>query len=456
MTYPDALGYLDSFLNYEIRTDYVYDHDLNLARMDWIMELLGRPERKIPFVLVGGTKGKGSTASFLASILREAGYRAGLYTSPHLEEPLERIVVGGSEIRREDFARLVARLRETISCGVPADLGNLTFFEFLTAAAILYFAEAKADLAVLEVGLGGRLDATNIVRPVLSILTPVSYDHQDKLGTSLSKIAGEKLPIVKENSLFVCSRQRPGVERLARSWAFEKRARSFFFGRDFDVRIQSLAEDATVFDLRLGRSWLGGLRTGLAGAFQAENAAAAVQAATALDRAGHCRVSEQALRRGLENICFRGRFQVLKHDPLVMVDGAHNGDSMRALRESVLRIYPARPVTLILGMARDKDIRRVLMEAARLNPERLIVTEIANPRTLSASELTRHARSRFEHVKETHSLKEALNHVLPKAAERDLILVAGSLYLAGEALALLNKPAGGPALRQEEAVTSHG
>ncbi len=176
--YLEALKYLYSFLNYEVRTDYSYPCDLNLRRMLFLMKFFGAPHRKLPFVLVAGTKGKGSTACFLSSILRSGGFKTGLYTSPHLHDPRERIMISDRKISKNNFAILMGRIEKRLSRNpLPAGLGKVTFFELLTTAAFVYFADQKADIAVLEVGLGGRLDATNIVSPAVSVITPISYDQ---------------------------------------------------------------------------------------------------------------------------------------------------------------------------------------------------------------------------------------------------------------------------------------
>lgn len=437
MTYEDAVRYLYSFLNYEVQTDYVYRRDLDLARMAYLTRIFGKPHERIPFILVGGTKGKGSTAFILSSLIKEAGYRAGLYTSPHLETPCERIQISGVPLAKEDFAALLEKVKTTLSARpVPGRLGPATFFEVLTAAALLYFAEHGVDLAVLEVGLGGRLDATNIVRPLVSILTPVSYDHQDKLGKTLEKIAREKIPIVKEKSLFVSGRQSPAVERIFRGWAARKRTAGFFLGREFGVERVRLREEGSTFDFRSGENFFGDLLLALPGRFQVDNAACAIETARILDSHQLITIGEEAVRAGLLNGGWPGRFQVIRKDPLVVLDGAHNGASMRALLDSVGALFPARRIRMILAVSRDKDIRRMAREIARSGVREVLVTQSKNTRACPPEILAARLGSQIPRVAKMPGLKQAIELALRTWRAGDLLLITGSLFLVGEAKTL--------------------
>ncbi len=442
MDYRDALRYLYSFLNFEAKTDYVYREDFHLKRVRWLLRAFGNPQKKLRFVLVGGTKGKGSTACILASILSSAGYRPGLYTSPHLNDVRERIRIGGVLIPKKDFAAIFRKIRIRLTRGAPPSFGAFTFFEVLTVAAILYFFSRKADPVILEVGLGGRLDATNAVDPLVSVLTPVSYDHMDKLGRSLLEIAGEKKAIMREKGFLICARQPASVGALLKEWACRRKVEAFFSGRDFRSRADCLTEFGSSFGVRSGKKRLRHLFLPLAGKYQIENAACAVQAAEVLALRRGFRIGESAIRKGLLNASWDGRFQILHRYPPVIADGAHNGASMRALRESLRAIFPGRPVTVILGISNDKDLPRILRELILLRPERIFATQAGNVRAMPAPVLAGKIAARLPRVRSVFNLKEAMDDAMRNKAGRHLVLITGSLFLVGEALNFWNSRSG--------------
>jgi len=438
MNYNDSLRYLYSFLNFEIKTDYAYRKDFHLKRVRWLLNAFGDPQKKLRFVLVGGTKGKGATACILASILSSAGYRTGLYTSPHLKEVRERIRIGGEPVSKTDFAEVLRRIKNRLKRGVPAVFGDFTFFEILTVAAILHFSKKKVRLAVLEVGLGGRLDATNAVHPLVSVLTPISYDHMDKLGNSLTAIAGEKKSIVQTNGFLVCAEQPASVRSLLEKWARKQNAKAFFLRRDFRFRKDCLTELGSSFEMSCGPKRLKHLFLFLPGEFQIENAACAIQAAEILAVHWGFRIETAAFRKGLLNVSWEGRFQVLSRNPLVIADGAHNGASMRALRKSLKAIFPGRSIIVILGISNDKDFGRIFRELALLSPERVVVTQAGNVRAMPVRNLAERASGVFPEIQSAFSLKEALNTVLRSGHSENLFLITGSLFLVGEALTYWN------------------
>ncbi|MBI4550260.1 MAG: bifunctional folylpolyglutamate synthase/dihydrofolate synthase [Candidatus Omnitrophica bacterium] len=434
MDYPQSLKYLYSFLNYEVVTDYSYRRDLNLVRMAALLKMLGHPEQKLRCVLVGGTKGKGSTACLLESVLRQAGYRTGLYVSPHLREPLERISVAGKNISKREFAACLTQIRRRLAARrLPSRLGPVTFFELLTAAAFCYFFRKRVQIAVLEVGMGGRLDATNIVRPLMCVITPVSYDHQDKLGSALSAIAREKIAILKKGGTLVSGRQAPLVKRVFDRWADRQHGRIYYQGRDFGVSVRGAGEAGSIFDFRGGGEALGGIFVSLPGLFQIDNASSAIQAALLLRQKERFRISEEAIRSGLERARWPGRFETLSRHPLVLADGAHNGASFRALRESVQALYPDREIVLILALSKGKDLSRIAREIKLFRAQRLIVTEAKTPRACPSEVILKRVRGAAERVESAPELKEALQRALENGTKKGLVLVTGSLFLVGEA-----------------------
>ncbi len=439
MGYRDALKYLYSFLNYEVKTDYSYHRDLNLQRMVFLMKLFGHPHHRIPFVLVAGTKGKGSTAYLLSSILSHGGVKAGLYTSPHLHDPRERITISGLKISKRDFAFLFEKVKRKLTLHpLPSGLGHVTFFELLTTAVFIYFAEQKTDIAVLEVGLGGRLDATNIVNPAVAVITPISYDHQDKLGYSLEKIAVEKVHIVKQNNFFVSANQTRRVRELFKKWASRKKAQPFFLGEEFSVQCREVTANGSRFDFCAAGEKLDNLFVALPGRFQIENAACAIQAARILESRFGFKLGKKAYRLGLRHASWPGRFQIVSHAPLVILDGAHNGASFKALRESVLDLFPGKKMTMIFGLSKEKDWRRILEELSRFDLNRLIVTQAKNPRAFPADELFLKVEKKFPFAEYSPELKEAMQSALCARKEDEAFLIAGSFFLVAEAETLFS------------------
>lgn len=439
MDYRDALKYLYSFLNYEIKTDYSYRRDLNLQRMLFLMKIFGHPHRKIPFVLVAGTKGKGATACLLSSILHRGGFKSGLYTSPHLHDPRERIVISGRKISKRDFASLFMKIkRKLILHPPPSGLGRVTFFELLTTAAFVYFAERKTDIAVLEVGLGGRLDATNIVQPAVAVITPISYDHQDKLGDTLEEIAVEKAHIVKRNSFFVSACQPSRVRKIFKKWAGRKKAKPFFLGENFKVKYGEATEKGSYFDFYAAGENMKNLFVSLPGRFQVENAACAVRAAKILESCFGFKLGERAYRLGLRHVSWPGRFQIVSRDPLVVLDGAHNGASFKALRESISELFPGKELTVIFGLSKEKDRRRIFTQLKRFSLKRLIVTQAKNPRAFPADALFSKVKKEFAFAEYAPELKQALQAAFCGRQEGDLFLITGSFFLVAEAQTLLS------------------
>lgn len=398
---------------------------------------LGYPERKFPSVLIGGTKGKGSTAAILSSILKEAGYRVGMFTSPHLVDVKERIKLNGRDISGRDWHTVLAELEKCLEGNpLPGRFGRLTYFEALTLTAVLFFAEKNVDIGVFEVGLGGRLDATNVLDPLVSVLTPVSLDHKELLGDTLTKIADEKSRIMRKGKRVIIGPQAPEVLRIFRRRAREIRAIGFAAGCDFNCDAVRLNSRALSFDWSSGSSRLRNLSLPLLGFFQADNASTALAAAKILSRKFSFRISEAAARRGLRKVWWPGRIHILKKRPLIVADGAHNGASMRALVETIQHLFPRRETIVIIGTSRGKELSDILSEAVGLRPVKVIATASRHDRALPVRELFLAAKRYFDNVEARPSLEAALASAHKTGRDR-LILITGSLFLVGEALRLL-------------------
>jgi dihydrofolate synthase/folylpolyglutamate synthase len=418
--YPDSVQFLYSLGN-EIKTT-----KLGLERISAVLEALGRPQEPLRFVHVAGTNGKGSTCAMVESALREHGFRTGLFTSPHLAEPTERIRMDGRAIAADRFAeafdRVHAAVEELLARGA-IDL-HTTYFETVTAMALLVFAEDGADVVVLEVGLGGRLDATNVVSPELCVITPVDFDHEAFLGKSLESIAGEKAGILKPGVPAVFARQRPEAARVLDQRAAEL---AIPIARTADWSVCDLDLDARGSRFRLSGERDLRLTCPLAGEHQVENA---VTAAVALTRLG---VADAAIEAGIARTRWPGRLERVCERPEIILDGAHNPAGARALAAYIDRFYAHRRVRLIYGAMRDKaidEISGILFPRA----QQVIVTAPLQARALAPEAL----RDIGGHpgLRTAPSLREALA-LVGDASPDDVIFVTGSLFLVAEARAIL-------------------
>ncbi|MGH9389375.1 MAG: bifunctional folylpolyglutamate synthase/dihydrofolate synthase, partial [Vicinamibacteria bacterium] len=379
---------------------------------------------------VTGTNGKGSVCAYLASIFRAAGHRVGLYTSPHLVKFNERIRVDGRAIGDEDVARLYARIKPLAAeMAAKSEADQPTFFEVTTAMAFEYFRERTVDVAVVEVGMGGRMDATNVVHPKACVITRIGLEHTEHLGRSIDRIAREKAGILKPGVPLVTVDQ-PALPIL------EERARGLrcpvtVVGRDVRHRRTSFDLDGQDITLEDGISLA--VRIPLLGAFQPENAATAFAAALAVK--GEWALSKEAIEEGLRTVRWPGRLQVMRRRPIVIVDGAHNEPAAGALGESLRELFPGKKVTFVLGILNDKDLGGI---AGHLGPlaAKVVAAKPRTPRAFEAEDLAR-AFALHAAVEVSPSVKEAVTREIEAAGPEDVIVVAGSIYTVGEALEML-------------------
>ncbi|MCK4222536.1 MAG: bifunctional folylpolyglutamate synthase/dihydrofolate synthase, partial [Dehalococcoidia bacterium] len=379
MDYSQAEAYLHSYIDYEQIPGICFaSADYSLEHVEETLHRLNDPHLRPKTVHIAGTKGKGSVAAMIARVLTSSGYRTGLYTSPHLHHLRERIRVDGAPISREDFAALIVHFRHSFRAMSRDPLyRQLTFFEVLTVLAFVYFREKEVDFQVLEVGLGGRLDATNVARPEVCVITAISLEHTEVLGDSLEQIANEKAGIIKSGSSVVTSPQPEEVAAVIDGVCRERGASLLRVGQDVtwikvdsDLCRQSFTVESQTATHRLTMPLLGD--------YQLENAAAAVAALEVLASQG-CGISAGDIARGLSRVEWPGRFQVLSREPAVLVDGAHNVGSMKRLVESIKVYFRYGELFLIVGISCDKDISGVVDELAPLSP-RVIATSSSHPR----------------------------------------------------------------------------
>lgn len=401
-----------------------------LAGVERLLELGGRPDRAFPSVLIAGTNGKGSVAAHLASILRSAGLRTGLYTSPHLVRFEERIRVDGAEIGSHELDALLATWWPRFETEKPS------FFEAATALGFDHFARSGVDVAVVEVGLGGRLDATNVLTPRVSVITTIASDHTEILGHTLRRIAVEKAGIVKENGRLALG-VAPGDARDAiLEIAAERSSRVSMLGDEASVRVLGTDPTGTSFRLRT-RSFQGALRTPLVGRHQARNAAlAALAAELYLEELPREEIA-RAIERGIAVTRWPARAEVLPGDPPVLVDAAHNAEGAAALAETVTELWPGKPVVFVAGLSRDKAHEAILRALGR-SASRLVLTRSSGERATPPEELLAAAPAAHVECVVVPDPERAFESAREWALRAGgAVVLTGSLYLIGEALPLL-------------------
>ncbi|MHB8105536.1 MAG: bifunctional folylpolyglutamate synthase/dihydrofolate synthase [Dehalococcoidales bacterium] len=430
MNYQEALDYVLKFADYERlpRSGIVWD----VKRIERLLERLDNPQNYARSVHVAGTKGKGSTAAMIASILQDAGYKVGLYTSPHLLSYTERIRVNGEPISEEDWAELVEIIKPHVEAeNALGDLGQLTTFEIFTAMAFLHFERVKADYQVLEVGLGGRLDATNVIQPQVCVITSISYDHMDVLGDTLAKIAWEKCGIIKTGAALVSAPQFPSVIDVIDRESRIKGVRLIRVGKDVTWKRMGFSQEGQSFLVK-GLKEEYRLRIKLLGQHQLENAANAVAAVELLKEKG-AKISSKNIVDGIWKVDWPGRLQVLRKKPWVVVDGAHNAYSMKRLGEALEEYFKYDKMKLILGFGADKDIAGMAAEAVKMTDDIYLVAS-QHPRAVKAEALVAEFQKRGVTPKIADSVKSAMMLAMKEVNPNDLICAAGSIFVIAEVM----------------------
>jgi dihydrofolate synthase / folylpolyglutamate synthase len=434
MNYDAAVQYLLSLGRELAAPTQAAAAKFDLENIRILAERLDHPERAYPSAHIAGTNGKGSTAAFLESILRHAGFRTGLNTSPHLAKINERIRVNGQDISDQQFAAVVTEIHELIE-RLLAD-GQLrahpTYFECVTAMAFAFFAVERVEFGVFEVGLGGRLDATNILAPVLTILTRIDFDHENFLGHSLEEIAGEKAGILKAGVPVVVAAEQPNEARRV----IERRAKELGC-RIVDTRDAYRADDvanevgcvrARVTEMSSG--WSLEIAPQLSGRFQLHNAINAVAAARLLVGSG-LRIPDQALARGIAEARWPGRIEKVHAEPDVYLDGAHNPSAARELAAFLTENFAGRNIRLLFGAMRDKAVDEIAGILFPLAKE-VIFTEPRNPRAISAPQLAEISAHYAANSRVVADAEEALEYAIAQSGRHDAVFVTGSLYLVGQ------------------------
>ncbi len=421
--YQKALDYVFKFIDYSrTHQENIAAENFNLERMHIFLSILGDPHKKYKTIHVAGTKGKGSVSALSAGALQAHGYKVGLYTSPHLHEFIERIQVDQNPVSQAEFSKLVEDIKPAVD-QVPL----LTSYEIQTALAFLHFANQEVDIAVIEVGLGGRLDSTNVVTPLVSVITSLSLDHTFILGNTLAEIAGEKGGIIKEYIPVVSAPQEKEASEKLIQIAKEKHAPYSEINKDIHYQINNQSLEGQTISIGENIS----LNTSLLGPHQAENMALAFSTLNSARQNG-LEISDQSIAQGFAEVKWPGRFEIVQKNPYLIFDGAHNQHSAKMLVKTLKEYFPDLPVTLIFGASEDKDIDGMFKE---LLPyiQVFLPVKSTHPRAADPQVLSKKTEHYPCETLISTSIKHAFDLAYASVAEKGLILVTGSLYLVGEA-----------------------
>ena len=432
-------------MGYAAAIDYLYGlqkHGIKLGLDNTVklLSLFNNPQEKFYSIHIAGTNGKGSTSAMIASILQTAGFKTGLFTSPHLVSFTERIRVNNEEITESDVVSLAEEIRFKIQDS--RFKLNPTFFEFVTVMGLLYFKRKNIDWAVVETGMGGRLDATNVLLPEASVITSINYDHSEFLGNTISAIAEEKAGIIKDGVPVITSAQEPSVMDAIKKKTEEKNAGLFIYGRDFSAAIKTEDTSGSVFNYNGGNNFED-LVISLPGRHQVLNAALALKTIEIVSKkSSHhaSRITHHAIRNGLGNIKWQGRLEFISKEPPILIDGAHNPSAATILADSLKEIFfrVYRRIILVVGIMSDKDIRGIMAPLLPLAAE-IILTAPAYERAASPDVLSGHAISLGFSCRKAYGVADALTMAREIYREGDLIVITGSFYTIGEAKEILGE-----------------
>lgn len=417
LDYQGALKY--------IKSTQKFGSILGLERIGKLMELLGNPQKRLRFVHVAGTNGKGSTVAFMGSVLTQAGYRVGIYTSPGIDGLNDRIRIGSKDIEDHRVAEIMTRIRWRVDEMIAEGLDSPTEFELITALALEYFHQEECDIVLLEVGLGGRLDSTNIIEaPVVSVITPVDYDHMDILGSTLGEIAREKAGILKAGTELVLYPQRAEAEEVILMKADEL---GIPVHKVNFSQVEIMRQDDYTQQFRYDNEEY---KLTILGEHQVKNAVVALEALNLLD-AKTMRIPHDALKKGLLMAKWPGRFEILSHEPMVVIDGAHNRQGVEVLKRNLERYFSGRKVVFIMGVLKDKSYLEMIREVLPLARSFVTIT-VDNERALSGEELSSIIQEEGAQAHPCTMVKDAVLKALSVREGNDILCAFGSLYYINE------------------------
>ncbi len=421
MTYEESLDYLANLCKFGI--------NLGLARIEKLLEMMDHPEEKFKTIHITGTNGKGSTTAMLTSILTASNIKTGMYTSPHLIDYTERMMVDGQQISPEKFAEVIEYTSQFVEQIAAEGFGHPTEFEVLTAATFHYFAICNVEYAVIEVGLGGLLDSTNIIVPEVSVITNVTLDHVDKCGDSISQIATHKAGIIKQGVPLVTGAIGQALD-IVKQVATEKSAKVYSYGDEFSARFVGRVEHGQkVLLTSKEQGDIGTFTVNLLGHHQVDNCAMAVMAISILAKQEQ-RITMATLEKGLLAVRWPGRFEVMPGKPTIIIDGAHNQDGARALRKNLNEFYGEKDIVFLLGILQDKDVPAIIKELINKN-DKVVVVAPMSERAGKPEEVARQIQA--AHVETADSIGAGLAQARYLVGKDGIVCVAGSLYLIGTA-----------------------
>ncbi|MDR7237415.1 bifunctional folylpolyglutamate synthase/dihydrofolate synthase [Neobacillus drentensis] len=421
-TYKEALEWIHARLRLGIKP--------GLKRMEWMMDKLGHPETKMKTAHIGGTNGKGSTVTFLRSILEAGGYTVGTFTSPYIEQFNERISVNGKAITDEELLQLANVIRPLADELEETELGGPTEFEVITAMAFHYFATMnQVDIVIFEVGLGGRFDSTNIIQPLASIITNIGLDHTNILGTTYAEIAFEKAGIIKENTAIFTAVKHPDALKVIEEQAEKRKAPLYRLNQELSIRDHKSQAKGEIFDVITPFKPIGQLEISMIGQHQTENAALAVAAAQFLNQKGSFLLSEQAIKTGLKKAYWPGRFEILSENPLVIIDGAHNEEGITALTHELSTRYPNRQIQLVFAALTDKKLDQMIAKLDKIAAQITFVS-FDFPRAAKAEQLLKISQSPNKLAVDDWG--PYLIEEIQNLENNSMLVITGSLYFISE------------------------
>lgn len=428
MNYTDALAYINDKNKFGSR--------LGLTSITKLMELLGNPQDSLKVIHVAGTNGKGSTSSYLANCIKNAGYDVGLFTSPYLEKFNERIQINGMDIPDEILGKITSRVKEAADKMVGLGLEHPTTFEIITAIGLIYFKEMDTDYVVLEVGLGGRYDSTNVIKSsYASVITSIDYDHIKELGDTLGKIAYQKAGIIKENGVVISYDQEKEAEDVINEVAGTLGAQ-VYISENNNVEIINESDTGNTFNYRYEDQYFESIKTSMIGEYQVHNASLAITTLLVLRDKGLINITNNNIYEGILNNKWKGRLEVLKREPVFLIDGAHNVQGIEHLAKA-LELFSYDQLILGIGILKDKDVDHMIEKLIPL-ADMVVTTEVNMPRKLAAEELASKISKYNENIYIEKDIKDAIDKAYSLANKKDLILFGGSLYLIGEVRTLVN------------------
>lgn len=454
MNYEAALAYIEAFIDYERSPDFSRQARLyNLNRISLLLNRLGNPHDRLRVIHIAGSKGKGSTAALVASVLTHAGYKTGLFTSPHLITPRERCRIDGELISEADVAFYIDKIKPAIETVSASDFGRVSFFEIYTALAFTYFADKATDFAVIEVGLGGRLDATNVVTPVATVITPIGLEHTAILGETYTEIAAEKAEIIKAGCPLALAPQHPEARAVFEKVANDRNVSivevktdeatrdpvSRDVGQEHRASTSQLVRDADgipiaqQFDVETDSESYSQLTIPLLGHHQFVNATTAIAAIECLKQKGYT-IPKNSIYAGFKNVQWHGRIQRIMSSPLVVLDGAHSAASMAALCLTLHESFRYTRSIFIVSLMKDKNLKAI-GDIVSKTADTVIATQVSeNPRVMTAEAIQDAWSGMCEKITICPNPEKAIARALASASPTDLICITGSLYLVGQAL----------------------